>query len=171
MSDIDWRAVNFTVRGTRMVSLNRDEKSMVIRRIRLLAYEESSDYPPPGSLKVETVAYRLGINERQVQRIAKALPAATERRCPICGSRAWIHNDTKLVEDHPDSLTNECPLSGHVLTELDHLDMVMIRAQWLRQWLAAGDVHGVAAYLSGLSDVDRQEVTLAALYTEEEVAA
>lgn len=170
MSDIDWRAVNFVVRGTPMPNLTKPERAMVIRRIRFFKSAESL-YPPPGSVSHEAIAHRLGINERQVWRIADALPAATERSCRICGSRSWVHNDTSIVEAHPDSLANECPLSGHALIELDHLDMVMIRAQWLRQWLAAGDVHGVAAYLAGLSEVDRQEVTLAALYTEEEVAA
>lgn len=165
MSDIDWRAVNFVVRGARM-KLTPDERKMVLRRIKLFKGRDTS-YIPPGYLTLDMVAHRLGIHERHVWRIADELPNATERACPICGSLMWVYDGTGLVEPHPDSLVNECPLSLHVLADLDHLDMVMIRVQWLRSWVAAGDLHGVWAYLAELPDTDRQELTMAALYTEE----
>jgi hypothetical protein len=57
-----------------------------------------------------------------------------------------------------------------MLPELDHLDMVMIRAEWLKQWMATGDVHGVADYLARLPEESRREITLAALYVEGAVA-
>jgi hypothetical protein len=83
----------------------------------------------------------------------------------------WVLDDGGLVEPHPDSLLIECPLSGYVLSELDHLDMVMIRVQWLRSWVASGDLHGVWAYLARLPDIERQELTVAALYVEPELVA
>lgn len=167
MSDVDWRAVNFAVRGFQMARLSRDEQLMVMRRIRFVEATESM-YPPPGSVTRELVAHRLGLTVRQVSRMADTLPEATERRCPICESRMWVLDESGLVESHPDSLMNECPLSEHVLADLDHLDMVMIRVEWLRSWMAAGDVHGVWAYLAGLSDAERQELAVAALYAEPE---
>jgi hypothetical protein len=167
MSDIDWRAVNFAVRGVQMPRLSRDEQLMVMRRVRFVEANEVM-YPPPGSVTREIVAHRLGLTDRQVSRMANTLPPATPRPCPICGSRAWLHDDSGWVEPHPDSLQVECPLSEHVFAELDHLDMVMVRVEWLRSWLAAGDLHGVGAYVAGLPDEQRQELLVAALYTEPE---
>lgn len=48
MSDIDWRAVNFVVRGARM-KLTPDERKMVLRRIKLFKGRDTS-YIPPGYL-------------------------------------------------------------------------------------------------------------------------
>jgi hypothetical protein len=109
---IDWLAVHFVCEGTAL-KLRADEKRMVVRRLegKLLTKEESEGgYVPPGKLTLAQVADRMRTTDRSVSRFLAEMPAGTKRICPVCRELMWVVSG--VVEPHPTSLFDECPMSG-----------------------------------------------------------
>lgn len=160
---IDWQAVTFTVSGTRMPNLTPDERRMVVRRLkhRLETVSGCTLPPLPGRLSTAMVAQRLGVTDRSVERVLADLGEAPKRDCPVCGTQMWLLPDS-LVEAHPDSLLNQCPLSNYLLDTITPDDLTALSVSWLAGWLRAGDSHGVMEYIRGLSDVKLTAVIVAA---------
>jgi hypothetical protein len=91
---------------------------MVVRRLddRMLDRNDGYwDRATLGKLTAAQVAERLCVSERSVQRLRDELPAATKSPCPVCHETMWILRDTNTVEDHPDRLYEQCPMSGQTL--------------------------------------------------------
>lgn len=110
MRDIDWLAVYTVCTGT-PVKLSGIEKKMVMRRLeeKMLRTGESSFHT--NKLTAAEVANRLNTTERSICRYLAELREAEKRCCPVCRQDMWVYSDGS-IEPHPDSLLNECPMSG-----------------------------------------------------------
>ncbi len=109
---IDWLAVHFVCEGSAL-KLRADEKRMVVRRLeRKICRQEETEggYVPPGKLTLAQVAERMRITDRSVSRLLAEMPAGAPQRCPVCRERMWVVSG--VVEPHPTSLFDECPMSG-----------------------------------------------------------
>lgn len=119
MTDIDWLAVDMVCQGTRLAHLTPPEKKAAIRRLssRMVATTDNTNDLLPHQLTAQTVAERLGMSRRNVERIKAELLDATERRCPVCGCRMWVLH-TNVVEPHGNGIHEECGMSDRLFGQV-----------------------------------------------------
>ncbi len=156
----DWFAVSCVLNGTRL-PLTPDERKAVVRRLehRLINHGEP---PRLTDVTVERVAELLGCTTRTVERIKQSLPQADRLSCPICREDMWVLLEDGIVEAHPDTFYQRCPMSGEVF-EADWEVELANTAVWLSQRLKAGDVLGVWEYLETVQTSHLRRVLVAAL--------
>lgn len=104
-------AVQWACQGTRM-NLNRDERVLAVKLML-------------GRVPVVQIADRIGICDRSVSRIVRALDTV---KCPLCQNRCW-HNDGILADHLGFDGTAVCLMSG-----CHHQDRAAAYAR--RGWLA-----------------------------------
>lgn len=162
---IDWTSVYAAVEGFHMHQLSAVERRMAVRRLERAM--NTSTHHIPGLLTAEMVGRRLGITERHAERICNELPAAFPQPCPVCGNRMWLHLDG-IVEDHPDSLMNDCPLSGYNLPNQTEADLTVLSVRWLATWFRT-DMHGATKHLTTLPEWKQTQLLIAAIAAVPEV--
>lgn len=157
---IDWLRVDMVCNGTRL-SLTPDEKRMVLRRLapKMMKPGDSRHYA--GKLTTIDVAHRLDTTDRSVMRLMQDMPAADKHTCPVCREPMWVVSG--VVEAHPDSLLQECPLSGQPNPEGDWEERTALTVRWLAERIRAGDAHGVAWTVDQMERSRVRELLVAAL--------
>ena len=144
------------VRG---LSVRPEQGLEVVVTGKITAYPAGSRY----QIVIETIeAAGVGALLAQLERLKAKLPEAVSDTCPVCGCTAWML-PIGVVEAHPDSLMNECPLSGMVLDELDGHGLLALSVQWLAGWLRSGDGHGVAKHWDSLTEEQQRALFIATL--------
>lgn len=133
MSDIDWLAVHHVCTGQRMGQLTNDEKKAIVRRLAPRMLQADEWYCDGNKVNVWEVARRLNTTERTVQRIKASLPPADEDVCPVCQEQIWVVDG--VVEEHPDTLITECPMSGRPHPGYTRLRGLAALRPDLYQWL------------------------------------
>jgi len=165
---IDWRAVDSVLDGHTITTLSPRERRMVARRLKWRMNSPGVTSIFPGILTTDDLAARLGCTDRHAQRLLDEMAPALRQVCPVCGGDMWVLVADGVVEEHPDSLRLECPLSGFVLSDLDAAALTMVRSQWLAAWMRA-DLHGATAYLRSLPrwQIDGVAVVALAAFPEQ----
>ena len=112
---IDWLAIEWVCYGKRL-PLTSEEQRIVVRQMsdKLLSNGELAQYLPPGKVLLRTLAERLGVSVRHIERLRHDMVPATKRRCPTCKGDAWV-TESGLVEDHADGFYDLCAQSGKTL--------------------------------------------------------
>lgn len=110
MNTIDWLAVDFVCQGASL-ALKPDEKRAVVRQLSPRMLRPDEDFWSPATaakISARTVAERLRIDPRSVQRIRDELPPATKGRCPHCREQVWVL-ENGAIEPHANQYYDDCP--------------------------------------------------------------
>jgi len=158
MSDIDWHIVDVVCNGT-IAPLTVEERDAALRRMADRMLDNSDSYLSGNKITTVEVARRLGVNERTVQRMKAALPESVRELCPVCRQTMWIVED--IVEPHPDSLNQECPMSNRSVGHWAE-DMAA-EVAWLAARLRAGDRDGVWDDINDMTVTKARAVMVVAL--------
>lgn len=110
---------------------------MVVRRMedKLLKNGESNADVPPWRLTAGKLAERMGMSQRNVERISSDLPEADKAKCPVCKGDMWVLW-TGVVEPHGDGYHQDCPMSDRFSGQVVELlptpwGLVRMRIRWL----------------------------------------
>lgn len=165
---IDWFAVDVVCGGGQM-RLRPQERRAVVRRMDdKLLHMNMKARDQSGKISIEALADRMFCTPRTAQRIKDELPPADKRTCPVCGQHMWVWPN-EIVEAHPDSFYNECPLSNTPAIDEDWEQRVALQVVWLASRLRAGDVVGVWDYLGKLTVGEGRRLLVATLAAVPEI--
>lgn len=110
---IDWYGVDLVSIERCRYTLNAGGRRAVVRRLasRLATASEANAGLLPGRLTAGQLGELMGISSDGVWAIARRLPPATRRRCPLCRCDMWVLEDG-TVEEHGTGYQRLCPMSG-----------------------------------------------------------
>lgn len=109
-TDVDWQAVHWVVSEGTPLKLHTNERRMAMRRLADKMLKNTDSIYCTGKLTAFEVARRLQITDRSVIRYLAEMSPGEKRICPVCREDMWIVDG--VVEEHPDRLFSECPMSG-----------------------------------------------------------